>query len=121
MIETCHFWLNVIEACIWFAIATWFLFLALRREPSLKPSFLTFSVTLYFFGISDIIETQTGAWYRPFGLFLLKALCVAVIAACVSIFFRHRAECERVMNGRPDTHPDTAGADNERLREEPEA
>jgi len=101
MIEICHFWFNVIEAGIWFALATWFLFLAVRRKTSLKKSFLIFSLTLFVFGISDIIETQTGAWYKPFGLFLLKAICVMLIAGCVCVFFRNRAECEQVMNGRP--------------------
>jgi hypothetical protein len=36
MIEVCHFWVNVIEAGIWFALATWFLFLAVRRKTSLN-------------------------------------------------------------------------------------
>lgn len=102
MIEVCHFWFNVIESGIWFALATWFLFLAVRRTTSLKRSFLVFSLTLFVFGISDIIETQTGAWYKPIGLFLLKAVCVMLIAGCVYVFFRNRAECERVMNGRPE-------------------
>jgi glycerol-3-phosphate acyltransferase PlsY len=101
MIEVCHFWFNVVEAGIWFALATWFLFLAVRRKTSLKRSFLVFALTLFVFGISDIIETQTGAWYKPFGLFLLKAVCVMLIAGCVFVFFRNRTECERVMNGRP--------------------
>lgn len=101
-IEICHFWFNVIEAGIWLALATWFLFLAVRRKTSLKKFFLVFSFTLVVFGISDIIETQTGAWYKPFGLFLLKAVCVMLIAGCVFVFFRNRTECERVMNGRPE-------------------
>jgi predicted membrane chloride channel (bestrophin family) len=68
----------------------------------LKTPFLVFSLTLLVFGISDIIETQTGAWYKPLGLFLLKAVCVMLIAGCVFLFFRNRTECERVMNGRAD-------------------
>ena len=102
MIEAGHFWFNAIEAVIWMAGAAWFLFLALRRRTSLKRAFLIFAVTLFVFGISDVIETQTGAWYRPWGLFVLKAICVLFIAGCLAVFFRNRAECERVMNGRGD-------------------
>lgn len=28
------------------------------------------------FGISDLVETRTGAWYRPWWLFAWKAICV---------------------------------------------
>lgn len=61
MIEICHFWFNVFEAAMWIVMATWFLYLALRGRSTLQKAFLAFSVTLYFFGISDIIETQAGA------------------------------------------------------------
>lgn len=102
MIEICHFWFNVIEAAIWMAVATWLLYLALRTRSHLKMIFFVFSVTLFFFGVSDMIETQTGAWYRPLGLFLLKAVCVLFIAGCLFILFRNRSACERVMNGQED-------------------
>jgi glycerol-3-phosphate acyltransferase PlsY len=103
MIERFHFWFNVIEAGIWIVLAGWFLFLALKRQSSLKKTFLVFSVTLFFFGISDLIETQTGAWYKPFSLFMMKAVCVLFIAGCLVVLFRNRAECERVMNGKEDS------------------
>jgi len=113
MIERCHFWFNVIEAGIWIALAVWFLYLALRRRSSLKKTFLVFSATLFFFGISDIIETQTGAWYEPFGLFMMKAACVLFIAGCLFVLFRNRSECERVMNGKEDNKPTQPKADLE--------
>ncbi len=102
MIEVCHFWFNVIEAGIWFIIGTRFLLYALRKTTNLKKPFLIFSITLFFFGLSDIIETQTGAWYKPWELFLLKAICVILIAGCIIAFLRHRPECERIMNGKSE-------------------
>ena len=102
MIEICHFWLNVFEAAIWIVMATWLLYLALRGRSNLKNAFLVFSVTLYLFGISDIVETQTGAWYKPLGLFMLKSVCVLLIAGCLYVLFRNRSECERVLNGKKD-------------------
>jgi glycerol-3-phosphate acyltransferase PlsY len=101
MLEAGHFWFNVIEAGIWVTLATRFLLYALRRPTSLKKAFLVFSTTLFLFGLSDVIETQTGAWYRPWGLFLMKAICVILILGCLIIFFRNRSECERVMNEKP--------------------
>lgn len=34
------------------------------------------SVSFLFFGISDIIEIYTGAWWRPLGLLFLNISCV---------------------------------------------
>ncbi|NET74529.1 MAG: hypothetical protein F6K62_27615 [Sphaerospermopsis sp. SIO1G2] len=31
------------------------------------------------FGISDFLEIQTGAWWRPWWLFTLKAICLVSI------------------------------------------
>src|SRR5262249_43373006 len=42
------------------------------------------------FGISDLIEARTGAWYRPLGLLLLKAACLAVILWLLGAELRHR-------------------------------
>lgn len=35
------------------------------------------------FGISDFIEVQTGAWWRPWPLLALKSICIVVFIACV--------------------------------------
>jgi hypothetical protein len=34
------------------------------------------------FGVSDIIESFTGAWWRPWWLVVLKACCVAALVLC---------------------------------------
>ena len=116
MIEVCHFWFNVIEAAIWMAMATWLLYLALRTRSHLKTTFIILSLTLCFFSVSDMIETQTGAWYRPLGLFLLKAVCVLFITGCLFLLFRKRSECERVMNRKEDeTLKDPEQRDHPRL------
>ena len=31
----------------------------------------------FFFGISDVIESRTGAWCQPFWLLILKVACLA--------------------------------------------
>jgi len=36
------------------------------------------------FGISDLVEVQTGAWWDPWWLFTLKAFCVVIfLAHCI--------------------------------------
>ena len=97
--ETFHFWFNVVEAGVWLAISMRFLLYGLKRKTTLKKAFVVFSITLFFFGLSDVIETQTGAWYRPWTLLLLNAVCVLLISGCMIVLFRNRSECERVMNG----------------------
>jgi hypothetical protein len=53
--------------------------LALAQVPHKTPSFsLSLPVAFFIFGISDLIETQTGAWWEPWWLLLIKTLCVFV-------------------------------------------
>ena len=34
------------------------------------------------FGVSDIFEVFTGAWYKPLSLLVLKAVCIVALIAC---------------------------------------
>ena len=40
------------------------------------------AVAFFGFGISDLIEAQTGAWWEPIWLFFFKAACVLVFGTC---------------------------------------
>lgn len=46
------------------------------------------------FGISDVFEVYTGAWWRPLPLLIFKAMCVIVLITC-GILYR-----------RTSSHPD---------------
>lgn len=94
------FCFNLIEALIWFSISVKFATLAIKNATALKRAFIVFSLTMFLFGISDLIELFTRAWYKPVGLFLLKASCVVSIAYCVFVFFRNRKEFENIINNR---------------------
>jgi hypothetical protein len=63
--------LNLFEAGLWFVVALLMVF---------RFKHIPLAVMFAMFGISDIIETQTGAWYRPWWLLLLKTFCVLGIA-----------------------------------------
>lgn len=40
------------------------------------------------FGVSDFVETWSGAWWEPWWLLGWKAVCLAVIGACVAVLVR---------------------------------
>jgi hypothetical protein len=78
-----HYWGNVIEAVFWMMIAAT---VYLRSDHSSASGWLRVgtraAVAFFWFGISDLIEVQTGAWYRPLGLLAMKGVCVAVLLHC---------------------------------------
>jgi hypothetical protein len=59
---------------LWFVIA---LILAFRGH-SQQPWRCLLPVAFVVFGVSDLIEAQTGAWWEPWWLFVMKAACVLV-------------------------------------------
>lgn len=81
-----HTVFNQFEAGFWFFIA---LVLALFYRRRLPPPWqwllpLAFAV----FGVSDVIEVQTGAWWRPWWLLVLKAACVLVFLVALRAHLR---------------------------------
>ena len=75
---------NYIESVLWFVIAFGLTIKALaigKSDAYFKISIIT-SIAFVVFGISDIIEAQTGAWWRPFSLLTLKAACVITFTLC---------------------------------------
>ncbi|ESP91451.1 hypothetical protein N483_18100 [Pseudoalteromonas luteoviolacea NCIMB 1944] len=75
---------NYIESMLWFAMALTLIINLLLKGH--KDAYFTVSIiaSLAFiaFGISDIIEASTGAWWRPFSLLALKAVCVVSFIGC---------------------------------------
>jgi hypothetical protein len=67
---------NQIEAVIWFAVAVFLSMQALRSQRRLRRVFSLLSGAFFLFGISDLIEAHTGAWWRPVWLLLFKSGCV---------------------------------------------
>ncbi|MFP4103756.1 sensor histidine kinase [Coleofasciculus sp.] len=49
-------------------------------------------ITFFFFGLSDIIEVQTGAWWRPWWLLVWKSLCVFSMGALLINYLRSRSD-----------------------------
>lgn len=80
---------NFLEAGLWFLFS--FIFIIKSRHDKInKNIFVGLYITLFFFGVSDIIEVQTGAWWKPVWLFLLKAACVVSMIILFTKYFCRR-------------------------------
>lgn len=85
---------NYIEAGFWFFISAVLAFYAFR-ETSKSSNFKNIviaSIAFFVFGVSDIIEVQTGAWWSPYSLLVLKGICIVILFSCFISYFKIRRE-----------------------------
>lgn len=80
---------NSLEAIFWMVVAV-----TVYRNSRVSPvdSDLGRIAAGWFalFGISDVFEVFTGAWWRPWPLLLLKAACVTALVTCGFVYrYRH--------------------------------
>ncbi len=80
MAETFNFY----EAIFWFLIGLSLLATALldQSKSIYRKNLITSTLLFFAFGVSDLIEMQTGAWWRPLGLLLLKGGCIIGFILC---------------------------------------
>lgn len=81
---------NLIEAGLWALIGLGLITSAISRKQSSVNQRLSVIAGLAFlaFGLSDVVETHTGAWWRPWWLFAWKAGCVLTLAILLGIYLR---------------------------------
>lgn len=72
---------NRCEAGLWFLVAVALFVHSWRAKPELRKICWTLASAFLLFGISDLIEAETGAWWRPLWLLAMKGGCLLVIAA----------------------------------------
>ncbi len=70
---------NLCEAGLWSAIAVGLGIRATRTRGPLRRILVLLAVTFFIFGISDVIEMLTGAWWQPWWLAALKIACGIVL------------------------------------------
>ena len=75
---------NRIEIVLWAVIGAVFLVRALR--PEFRRLKLIAAAAFLLFAASDWIELYTGAWWKPWWLFALKAGCVICMFVCFLIY-----------------------------------
>jgi len=70
---------NLIEAGVWFVLSLALLVYALRSAQRLRRVLFVLVLALAIFGVSDLVEARTGAWWKPWWLFAWKAACVVTL------------------------------------------
>ena len=80
---------NYVEAGLWIAIALAFAASCVWRGSD-KKTCVAAALTFLLFGVSDIVEVQTGAWWRPWWLFAWKAACVLSMICLLVRWLRRR-------------------------------
>ena len=65
-------YLNYIEAGMWIALGLGAAVQAQRFRGPVRRDLVVLAIDLIAFGVSDIIETRTGAWWRPWSLLAWK-------------------------------------------------
>lgn len=81
---------NWVEGVFWIALATVVLWRGTRGDRRRMGVIASLAAALALFGVSDFVETWSGAWWKPWWLLAWKGTCLAVIAACVAALVRGR-------------------------------
>jgi len=79
---------NLLEAGLWVLVAIVLLVRMRLSDRRFRRAFGLLAATFLVFGISDVIEARTGAWWRPFWLLLLKGACLLFIVLGFRQYFR---------------------------------
>lgn len=79
---------NYIEAGIWGVFAIGFGMAASGERGKRRSHRSMAAVTFLLFGISDLVEVQTGAWWHPWWLFLWKSACVISMVVLLVIYLK---------------------------------
>lgn len=77
-----HAVFNIAEAIFWVLLAVIVATRGSSAHPSLRRLGFLVAATFVAFAGTDLIESRTGAWYRPWWLLAYNAACVAVIFGC---------------------------------------
>ena len=82
---------NYVEAGVWGVIGAVFAVQAVRlREACVRRKCAIAAVLFVAFGLTDVVEVQTGAWWKPWSLFAWKAGCVAGMLGLLVGYVRGR-------------------------------
>ncbi len=82
---------NAVEAGFWAVVGFTFIVVALRRTGGGRGRLVALAVAFVLFGIPDLVEIQTGAWWDPWWLFAWKAACVVFFVWQYWVYRRLRA------------------------------
>ena len=81
---------NYVEAGVWIVIGLICGVLAGLKTGVVRQRLLCSIPVFIAFGVSDIVEVQTGAWWRPWWLFVWKGSCVLGMVVLLVDYFQRR-------------------------------
>ena len=80
---------NHVEAGLWIVIALAMAVAAVRRT-AIRFECTIGAIAFALFGISDLVEATTGAWWRPWWLLAWKAACLVAFLFLLKHYFNLR-------------------------------
>ena len=88
---------NRVEAGLWLVIAI-ALAIAARRRRHVRSDCVIAAIAFALFGLSDLVETHTGAWWRPWWLLAWKLACAF---ALLHLLLKHYLTRRTPASGSP--------------------
>jgi hypothetical protein len=79
---------NAVEAGLWVLMGLCIFIVAAWKNAAIRGAVP--AITLIVFGCSDVVEVQTGAWWRPWWLLVWKILCVLVLVGLLADYYLRR-------------------------------
>ena len=92
---------NYAEAVLWLLVGATFIAFALRQGTRGRRRCWIAAVAFIAFGVSDVVEVQTGAWWRPWWLFFWKAACVVTFVALRARYMNAKRAVPRARDDDP--------------------
>ena len=93
---------NLCEGCLWLVIAV-IIAWRLRSRARAAKMYWLLPPTFVLFGISDFIESRTGAFWDPWWLLAIKSACVLVFMV-VAIRYRQDRLRLKAAAHLPESH-----------------
>ncbi|MEK7413349.1 MAG: hypothetical protein AAB263_08525 [Planctomycetota bacterium] len=87
---------NACEAVLWACFAVVFVVRAVIATGRMRRLAGIMALAFIAFSISDVIEMDTGAWWRPIWLLVLKVSCVLVFIGGVIVYYRMRRRSQSI-------------------------
>jgi pimeloyl-ACP methyl ester carboxylesterase len=96
---------NYCEAGLWLAFAVTLAIGSCQSGAASRTLQVTAVIAFALFGLSDLIEAQTGAWWWPWPLLVLKTGCVVVLFGCLVGYHRTKSRSTaspEAISGQPE-------------------
>ena len=100
---------NFIEAGLWILIGSGFVVRAILPRTPQRTTTIVAAATLIAFGFSDVVETRTGAWWRPWWLLVWKGVCVSILVTLLARYVKRRGRRVATPNTSPPSSATASG------------